>query len=327
MLTRAGIALANASARKPIARARAETLLGAFLRRVREARDDERWPHRPERVHLFGSFLTTDKPLVGDVDLVVVLAGRFLSSDEQAAANEAYTRGQERAGRRFGFVDRLYAAEEDLRRFLRGRSPGLSLAAESTLTELAGERFDLLYEHPSFTPAGEAWLVRTEGGAAGQDRPAAAKPLTAVRPFDPLLPRQRGRAWVTHPDARALHTALVDCARQVDAAVEAKRLRFRRGLEARSWSRARAAVRDADAAVRAAPAPANHPNQAATDHIDALLRAAMLLDAALTWHGDELIAAIRGRSDPAAAFWRVRTVVGEIYLSGLRQRNDHLLAE
>jgi hypothetical protein len=39
VLTRAGIALANASARKPMARARAETLLGAFLRRVREARD------------------------------------------------------------------------------------------------------------------------------------------------------------------------------------------------------------------------------------------------------------------------------------------------
>jgi hypothetical protein len=42
---------------------------------------------------------------------------------------------------------------------------------------------------------------------------------------------------------------------------------------------------------------------------------------------DELLAAARGESDPAGAFRRVRTVVGEIYLTGLQQRNDHLLAE
>jgi hypothetical protein len=157
VLSRPGIALANASARKPMTRATAESVLGAFLGRVREARDDEdRWTHRPEQVYLFGSLLTTDKTLVGDVDLVVVLAGRSPSPDAQQTADQAYVAREEAAGRRFGFLDRLYAPTEDLRRFLRGRSPGLSLATERTLADLAGERFELLYEHPSFTPAGAA---------------------------------------------------------------------------------------------------------------------------------------------------------------------------
>src|SRR5437867_2453446 len=192
-LTRAGTALAAASARKPITRAKAEALLAAFLGRVRAARDDETWTHRPQEIYLFGSLLTTDKTFVGDVDLVAVLRGRFATEAEQEDADRAYRRRRRAAAAGgLGWIEEMYAPTEDLRRFLRGRSPGIALATEQTLADLTGERFDLLYEHPSFTPAGEAWLARGDAADTGGAGPPKAR-VAAVRPFDPPVPRRRGQ--------------------------------------------------------------------------------------------------------------------------------------
>lgn len=67
-----GLALANASAAKPITRKTANRALQEFMDRVRVINASDEYPYKIESVVLFGSMLS-DKERLGDVDLAVEL--------------------------------------------------------------------------------------------------------------------------------------------------------------------------------------------------------------------------------------------------------------
>lgn len=71
--TSKGYALANASAAKPVHRARAEKALTGFLHRVEQAATDPMNLWVVDRVILFGSMLDPTRQRVSDVDLAVRL--------------------------------------------------------------------------------------------------------------------------------------------------------------------------------------------------------------------------------------------------------------
>src|SRR6266545_494511 len=86
--TEEGFRLADARTTKPYRRAVAEQHLAAFLERAREVNTSDQYLYRVKRVVLFGSMLT-DQPLVGDVDLAVLLIPRADDTETQQVNEES----------------------------------------------------------------------------------------------------------------------------------------------------------------------------------------------------------------------------------------------
>ena len=70
-----------AKATPPVSRAKAEAALAAFLARVAEVNESDRFICRVEEVVLFGSFLDPTVDPVGDVDVDVAVAIRLKPTD------------------------------------------------------------------------------------------------------------------------------------------------------------------------------------------------------------------------------------------------------
>lgn len=75
-----GLRLAAASTGKPIPRAKAEQLLAELLNRARVINQGDSW-YRVARIELFGSLLDASRATVNDIDLMVTLAPRYLTTD------------------------------------------------------------------------------------------------------------------------------------------------------------------------------------------------------------------------------------------------------
>lgn len=131
-----GNALAGARALPPMTRKTAEALLEAFLRRVTELNTSNKYVYRVARVVVFGSYLS-DSPTMNDLDLAVEFVPRETDPDRHFEACERHTQAARAAGRRFsGFVDQLGWPEEEVRRFLKARSPRISLHDMDELRKL-----------------------------------------------------------------------------------------------------------------------------------------------------------------------------------------------
>jgi len=122
--TIAGNAFAAANAIKPIPRAKAEKLLGMFLKRVEELNARDEFTHCVHEVAVFGSY-NGNNPDVGDIDLAIDLRRRRI--DGRDFVKYSQQRAIE-SGRNFrSFFEMLVYAEQECWRFLKARSPYISL--------------------------------------------------------------------------------------------------------------------------------------------------------------------------------------------------------
>ncbi len=122
--TVAGNALARARIGKPMARAKAESLLDGVVERARAANESDHWLDWVHRVVLYGSVADETKTSVGDVDVGVVLVPRvnreqyreltkhLLETDRPSLSN---------------FVDQVAYPARKLLRYLRAKSPRIDL--------------------------------------------------------------------------------------------------------------------------------------------------------------------------------------------------------
>jgi len=152
-----GFRLADARTTKPYRRAVAEQHLEAFLERAREINTSDQYLYWVKRVVLFGSMLT-DQPLVGDVDLAVLLAPRADDTETQQANEEDFIERAKARGISFStFIEQLAYPQTVVWKHLKARSRILSLHPynEFILMKLPPEKVKVLIECES-TPAADA---------------------------------------------------------------------------------------------------------------------------------------------------------------------------
>jgi len=122
--TIAGNAFTTAHAIKPIPRSKADKLLEMFLKRVEELNARDEFTHRVQQVAVFGSY-NGNSLEVGDIDLGIDIRQR------QIAGRDIVVYSQQRAidsGRTFrSYIEMLFYAEQKCWRFLKARSPYISL--------------------------------------------------------------------------------------------------------------------------------------------------------------------------------------------------------
>lgn len=143
-----GGAFVNASAARPISRKTAERCLKEFLARVEEVRRSPEFLWKVKRVILFGSYLTTNKDKVSDVDLAIDLAPKEKDPDIRMALERANVEKAMRAGRRFStYVDELFYADHQVRTFLKSRSHALQFTScDDPVLKIATHK--VVYEDP-----------------------------------------------------------------------------------------------------------------------------------------------------------------------------------
>jgi predicted nucleotidyltransferase len=128
--TRRGNALAHATARRAITRQTAERLIQEFLHRIREINACDDYVYRISRVIIFGSYLS-DKSRLGDVDLSIVLEFRENDPDRRIQHIQDRIKRALQEGRYFQSISATIAwPQQEIFRFLKGRSPSLSLHDE-----------------------------------------------------------------------------------------------------------------------------------------------------------------------------------------------------
>jgi hypothetical protein len=126
--TKKGLALASALGTRPIGRDVAQAHLERFLQRVSLANHNPDFVYRVRRVFLFGSFLTTERERVGDLDLAVELEPCESDHDRQWALHQQRISAALRTGRHFSnYVEQVYWPKLEIMRFLRQRSRAVSL--------------------------------------------------------------------------------------------------------------------------------------------------------------------------------------------------------
>ena len=146
--TTEGNAFTLATAR-PVSRAAAQRHFEAFLTRLVEVRDDDRWLYKVRQVRLFGSFLDPSMDVVGDVDLAVELVRKEADEEVQRRRERAYIQRQWDDGRIFRtFLQELMCPSEDVLKYLKKRSRILNLHPMTDLELLPKAHSQLVYEDP-----------------------------------------------------------------------------------------------------------------------------------------------------------------------------------
>lgn len=120
-----GIALAQATAAKPLLRSGAERLLSELVQRAKLINADDGWAYRVDTLAVFGSFAKgAERP--NDVDVACKLVPRWNGE----AQREAEQRRREVHISQFrSIVHCVYWPQHEIVRFLKARSRGLSIHA------------------------------------------------------------------------------------------------------------------------------------------------------------------------------------------------------
>ncbi len=143
--TVAGNAFAISRAVRRISRAKAQTILDAFMERVKAVNADDDLGYYVVEVRLFGSFLDPSVAEVGDIDLGVDFAKRPI------IGRNIVTHSTERAklsGRTsLNFFEELIFSETEVRRILKGRSPYISMHRLDDIEDIQAKS-KLLYRAP-----------------------------------------------------------------------------------------------------------------------------------------------------------------------------------
>lgn len=145
--TTKGAALSNASAAKPITRKTADRLVKGIVERAAQINATPHFLHHVTKVYAFGSYLT-DRIDLGDIDVAVELR-RKVDGEAFISASQEYADRLAAQGQRFpNFTARLFCAEADLYKTLRGGSRAISIHEAAELAELEVTASQVIYEHP-----------------------------------------------------------------------------------------------------------------------------------------------------------------------------------
>jgi len=140
-LTAAGRSFSAAKKIPRITRPKAQKILEAFLRRVREVNEDDDFGVIVDEVYVFGSFLDPEQDRLGDVDVAVGtmdrrIVGRKLADYEQSRKRALGVRG---------WFSNFLAHE--VNRYLKARDPYISIAGISSIQRL-NTKMLLVYRVP-----------------------------------------------------------------------------------------------------------------------------------------------------------------------------------
>ena len=136
--------LANAKLLKPIDRKKADELVAGLLQRIKQVNVDDYYLYVVDEVRLFGSYIDASRHDFGDVDAGVKLARR---SAHRRLVDQLEERKQQGGPQRFGsYADWLRYPELEVIKFLKNRSPYLSLRNMHQLEELGAIATRVLYD-------------------------------------------------------------------------------------------------------------------------------------------------------------------------------------
>jgi predicted nucleotidyltransferase len=143
-LTSKGLALAGASAAKPVSRKTAERVLQEFMDRVGRINESASYLYTIDSVVLFGSFLSPASHL-NDVDVAIRLVPRIDDPGEFQVAYRLRNEQAQRSGRKFrSFFDHVAWPTEEIFLFLKSRSRTLSIHGMEDLSQLDGVQYRVL---------------------------------------------------------------------------------------------------------------------------------------------------------------------------------------
>lgn len=167
VLTMLGNAVAGARKVKRITRERADRLVAEIRDRIERVNADEQLGYYVKEAWLFGSYLDEDAKDFGDIDLAIEFAIRPIIGRDIVNYSIERARLSEKA--RLNFFDQVGHCELEVRRYLKKRSPYISMHPLSDLkaTKSAGR---LLFKAPD---------VEAE---PRQERPGSVPIETAVEP-------------------------------------------------------------------------------------------------------------------------------------------------
>lgn len=109
--------------RRRIKRTTADRMVGEFIDRVKAVNADQSYAYIVTRVILFGSYVNSDRDMIGDIDIGYEVKPRFSGSlwkDIERSKQSAYTA-------HCSIVDRLYWPCEEVLKAIRGRNRYISL--------------------------------------------------------------------------------------------------------------------------------------------------------------------------------------------------------
>ncbi len=152
-LTTRGLAVANATAAKPVKRLTAERALHEFLARIQAINADARYSHRVLRVVVFGSYLG-DGPTVNDVDVALEYGPRLEDAEAQKAHERERIRLASAGGRRFSNItQRIFWPLHEVVSALKARSRVISLHdLREHRSLLAAQPYRIVLEAPGAPP-------------------------------------------------------------------------------------------------------------------------------------------------------------------------------
>lgn len=127
-LTMKGMALAAASAARPVSRKTAEKVLAEFLSRCETVNADLQYLYRVKKAAVFGSYARGATSL-GDVDVYVMLEPKESDADRHEELSLATARAAEQAGRSSnGYFEFSGWSYQEVWLFLKSRKRTLSLS-------------------------------------------------------------------------------------------------------------------------------------------------------------------------------------------------------
>jgi len=131
-ITEAGARRGSAHIQKPIYRRTAERALRDFFDRVRRVNEDQRCFYKVCKVAVFGSYLSTTRERINDLDLAVLLQPK----NRGKQSSQAMIDHAKRSGRRFtNIVEMLGRPTTEVWRFLKRRSRTIELHEWSELED------------------------------------------------------------------------------------------------------------------------------------------------------------------------------------------------
>jgi len=109
-----------------ITRKKADVLLKELLKRVEIVNKQKHWPNIIKKVHVFGSYINTTKEKIGDLDVMIV-TDRKKNWD---VLDKKYIAEQRKIKKFKSFIDQLFCPSEDMLKFIKNRSRGISLCGD-----------------------------------------------------------------------------------------------------------------------------------------------------------------------------------------------------
>lgn len=128
-----------------ILRSTAEKLLEGIVQRAREANARPEFVYSVARIAVFGSYVSSDKENLGDLDVAIELVPRYQGDDFDQAREEAF---MQRGPQTSNIVDRYMFAYNEVARYLRNRSTCVSLHMYEELVSLNADHL-VIYDRAS----------------------------------------------------------------------------------------------------------------------------------------------------------------------------------